>query len=92
MLQELKEFLNVDADSTAHDNTLADLIGAAKTDLLTATGKTLEDDNPLVRQYIKLYARREFDMLSDSSVDNRLLDIQRKILLSGRFEEAAENA
>lgn len=87
-VDELKEFLNVDADSTAHDATIADLIVAAQNDLLVATGKTLADDNPLVRQYIKLYARREFDMLSDSGVDNRLLDIQRKILLSNRFAES----
>lgn len=87
-VDELKEFLNVDADNSAHDNTLADLIAAAHADLSTATGKALADDNPLVRQYIKLYARREFDMVSDNAVDNRLLDIQRKILLSSRFEEA----
>lgn len=88
-VDELKDFLNVDADNTAHDVTLADLINAAKSDLFTATGKTLDDDNPLVRQYIKLYSRREFDMISDSGVDNRLLDIQRKILLSTRFDEEA---
>ena len=87
-VDELKEFLNVDADSSVHDVTLADLIAAAKHDLFVATGKTLDDDDPLVRQYIKLYSRREFDMISDSGVDNRLLDIQRKILLSARFEEA----
>ena len=87
-VEELKNFLNVDADNTAHDQTLEDLIAAAKTDLFTATGKTLDDDNPLVRQYVKLYSRREFDMLSDLSVDSRLLDIQRKILLSNRFGEA----
>lgn len=87
-VDELKEFLNVDADSTAHDATIADLIAAAKHDLFIATGKTLDDDNPLVRQYVKLYSRREFDNLSDSGVDNRLLDIQRKVLLSIRYEEA----
>jgi len=87
-VEELKNFLNVDSDNTAHDETLADLIAAAKTDLLTATGKNLADDNPLVRQYIKLWVRREFDMLSDTNVDGRLRDIQRKILLSNRFEEA----
>lgn len=87
-VDEMKEFLNVDADNSAHDNTISDLIAAARHDLFVATGKTLDDDNPLVRQYIKLYSRREFDMLSDSGVDNRLLDIQRKILLSVRFGEA----
>ena len=87
-VDELKDFLNVDADISAHDVTIADLIAAAKHDLLVATGKSLDEDNPLVRQYIKLYARREFDMLADIAVDNRLLDIQRKILLSSRFEEA----
>lgn len=85
---ELKNFLNIDGDNTAHDGTLTDLIAAAQEDLFLATGKTLDDDNPLVRQYIKLFARREFDMLSDSGVDSRLLDIQRKILLSERFSEA----
>lgn len=87
-IEEMKNFLNVDSDNTAHDNAIADLIEAAKSDLLTATGKNLADDNPLVRQYIKLWARREFDMLSDSSVDARLRDIQKKIMLSNRFEEA----
>ena len=87
-IEEMKNFLNVDSDNTAHDDAIADLIEAAKSDLLTATGKNLADDNPLVRQYIKLYARREFDMLSDSSVDARLRDIQKKIMLSNRFEEA----
>lgn len=86
-VDELKAYLNVDADNTAHDLTIADLINAATADLFTATGKMLDEDNPLVRQYVKLYARREFDMLNDSSVDNRLLDIQRKILLSNRFAE-----
>lgn len=86
-LDEMKEFLNVDSDNTAHDNTITDLIAAAKHDLFVATGKMLDDDNPLVRQYIKLYSRREFDMLNDSSVDGRLLDIQRKIFLSTRFAE-----
>lgn len=88
-LAEMKEFLNVDADITAHDETITDLIAAAKEDLFVATGKIIDDDNPLVCQYVKLYARREFDMLSESSVDNRLLDIQRKILLSTRFAEEA---
>lgn len=87
-VEEIKNFLNVDTDITAHDETIADLIAAAKHDLFIATGKTLDDDNPLVRQYIKLYSRREFDNLSDSGVDNRLLDIQRKVLLSIRYEEA----
>ena len=86
-LDEMKEFLNVDSDNTAHDNTITDLIAAAKHDLFVATGKMLDDDNPLVRQYIKLYSRREFDMLNDSSVDGRLIDIQRKIFLSTRFAE-----
>ena len=89
---ELKDFLNIDADNTAHNVTLTDLISAAKEDLLLATGKSFDDNNPLVRQYIKLFARREFDMLSDSGVDNRLLDIQRKILLSNRYEETGDNA
>lgn len=88
-VDEMKEFLNVDADSTAHDGTIADLIAAAKADLFLATGKNLDEDSPLVRQYIKLYSRREFDNLSDSGVDARLSDIQRKILLSTRFEEEA---
>ena len=88
-VDEMKEFLNVDSDNTAHDGTIADLIAAARHDLFVATGKTLDDDNPLVRQYIKLYSRREFDMLSDSAVDGRLLGIQRKILLSTRFAEEA---
>ena len=84
-VDEMKDFLNVDSDNTAHDGTIADLIAAAKHDLFVATGKTLDDDNPLVRQYIKLYSRREFDMLSDSAVDGRLRDIQKKILLSTRY-------
>ena len=80
-VEELKNFLNVDSDITAHDETIADLIAAAREDLLTATGKMLDDNNPLVRQYIKLYVRHEFDGLADSGVNLRLLDIQKKILL-----------
>lgn len=91
-LAELKNFLNVDSDNTAHDGTLTDLIAAAKEELFVATGKSIDDDNPLVKQYIKLYSRREFDMLTDSIVDSRLLDLQKKILLSARFEEAASSA
>lgn len=87
-VDELKAYLNIDEDNTAHDTTLADLISAAQADLLTATGKTFGDDEPLVRQYIKLFAKREFDALTDNAVDNRLLDIQRKILLSGRWDNA----
>lgn len=91
-VEEMKNFLNVDSDITAHDDTIADLMAAARENLFIATGKQIDDDNPLVRQYIKLYARREFDGLSDNSVDLRLLDIQRKILLSNRFEEAGASA
>ena len=91
-LDEMKNYLNVDADNTAHDVTIADLMAAAREDLFTATGKTLDEDNSLVRQYIKLYSRRGFDMLSDSFVDARLRDIQCKVLLSNRFEEADEGA
>lgn len=91
-VEELKNFLNVDADNSAHDGTLADLIAAAKEDLFTATGKNLSDDDPLVRQYVKLYAKREFDMLSNSFVDSRIRDIQKKILLSSRFEESDDDA
>ena len=90
-VEEIKNFLNVDTDITAHDETIADLISAAKKDLFLATGKVLDDNNALVRQYVKLYARREFDMLSNSFVDNRILDIQKKILLSNRFEAEATN-
>lgn len=91
-VEELKNFLNVDADNSAHDGTLADLIAAAKEDLFTATGKNFSDDDPLVRQYVKLYAKREFDMLSNSFVDSRIRDIQKKILLSSRFEESDDDA
>ena len=91
-VDELKNFLNIDEDNKAHNETLADLIAAASEDLFLATGKNLNEDNPLVRQYIKLYARREFDTLSDSGLDTRLLDIQKKILLSIRYEEAGQNA
>ena len=87
-LAEMKDYLNVDNDNMAHDGTITDLIAAAREDLFIATGKRLDEDNPLVRQYMKLFARREFDMLNDSGVDNRLLDIERKILLSCRYEEA----
>ncbi|MBR0059916.1 MAG: phage gp6-like head-tail connector protein [Selenomonadaceae bacterium] len=91
-VDEMKSFLNVDADNTAHDGTIADLIAAAQEDLLTATGKQLDDDNPLVRQYVKLYAKREFDMLGNSFVDDRISDIRKKILLSTRFEDGDGNA
>lgn len=88
-LDEMKEFLNVDSDNTAHDNTITDLIAAAKHDLLVATGKTLSDDNPLVRQYIKLYSRMIFDNLDDDMFISKLmLDIKCKILLSTRYSEA----
>ena len=91
-VEELKAFLNVDEDSTAHDGTLADLIAAAEEDLFVATGKKLDDDDGLIRQYIKLYAKREFDMLGNSFVDSRIRDIQKKILLSTRFEDGDEGA
>ena len=91
-VEELKAFLNVDEDNTAHDDTLADLIAAAKEDLFIATGKRFDDDDALVRQYIKLYARREFDMLGNSFVDSRICDIQKKILLSTRFEDGDDGA
>lgn len=85
-IDEMKEFLNVDSDNTAHDGTIADLIAAARHDLFVATGKTLDDDNPLVRQYIKLYSRIIFDNLDDDMFISKLmLDIKCKILLSTRF-------
>lgn len=86
-VEELKEYLNVDADDSSYNRILGQLLAAAKEDLNIATGKILDEDNALVRQFIKLYCRREFDMLSDAAVDNRLRDIQTKILHSLRFEE-----
>ena len=85
-VEELKEYLNVDADDSSYDRILGQLLAAAKEDLLIATGKTFDDDNALMRMYVKLYVRREFDMLSDAAVDSRLRDIQTKILHCVRFE------
>lgn len=87
-VEEIKTFLNVDADNSDYDAELGQLIAAAKEDLVVATGKTFDEDNALMRQFVKLYCRREFDMLSDPLVDNRLADIQIKIRHSLRFEEA----
>lgn len=87
-IDEMKNYLNIDADNTDYDAEISHLIAAAKEDLITSTGKTIDEDNALTRQYIKLYCRREFDMLNDSGVDNRLRDIQIKISLSVRFKGA----
>ncbi len=84
-VEELKAYLNIDADNSDYDAELEQLILAAQEDLITATGKAFDEDNALMRQFVKLYCRREFDMLNDAAVDNRLLDIQKKILLSARF-------
>lgn len=86
---ELKSYLNIDADNSDHDEWLTYLLEAAKEDLVVATGKKFDEDDALMRMFVLLYAKREFDMLSDSAVDNRLLDIQKKILLSVRFAEEA---
>lgn len=87
-VDEIKSYLNVDADNTDYDAELEYLLAAAREDLITATGKNIDTDNALVRQFCKLYCRREFDMLADSAVDNRLLDIKKMILHSLRFSEA----
>ena len=87
-IEEMKSYLNIDADNLDYDSELQHLINAAKENLLTATGKNIDEENALVRQFIKLYCRREFDMLNDNSVDNRLLDIKKMILHSLRFAEA----
>lgn len=86
-VEEMKNFLNIDEDNADHDAELEQLIAAAKEDLRVATGKVFDGDNALMRQFVKLYCRREFDMLSDPLVDNRLADIQVKILHSMRFVE-----
>lgn len=87
-VEEMKNYLNIDADNTDYDSELKHLISAAQEDLITATGKNIDTENALVRQFIKLYCRREFDMLNDSSIDNRLLDVKKMILHSLRFSEA----
>lgn len=86
-VEELKNYLNIDADNSDYDAELAQLLAAAKEDLVVATGKLFDKDDALTRQFVKLYCRREFDMLSDTAVDNRLRDIQTKILHSVRFAE-----
>ena len=85
---EMKSYLNIDGDNSNYDSELQYLIDAAKEDLITATGKQYDADNALMRQFIKLYAYREFNMANDSALDNRLFDIQKKILHSLRFSEA----
>ena len=88
-VEEMKNYLNLDEDNTDYDAEIEHLMAAAKEDLITATGKIINDaENALVRQFIKLYCRRETDMFSDTSVDNRLLDIKKMILHSVRFTEA----
>ena len=87
-VEEMKNYLNIDADNTDYDAELEHLISAAIEDLSVATGKNIDTEKALVRQFIKLYCRREMDMLNDSAVDNRLLDIQKKILHSVKFAEA----
>lgn len=91
-VEEMKKYLNIDADNTDYDAELEHLISAAIEDLSVATGKVIDTENALVRQFIKLYCRREFDMLNDSDVDFRLLDIQKKILHSLKFAEDNDNA
>ncbi len=86
-VEEMKNYLNIDADNSDYDEELKNLLAAAKEDLLVATGKKFDEDNALMRMFVKLYCRREFDMLNNSSVDNRLFDIQAKILHSVRFPE-----
>ena len=87
-VEEMKIYLNIDTDNSNYDSELVNLLAAAKEDLLTATGKSIDTENALVRQFCKLYCRREFDMLADSAVDNRLADIKKMILHSIRFAEA----
>lgn len=86
-VDEMKKYLNIDADNSDYDAEIVHLIQAAKADLITATGKNIDEENALVRQFIKLYARREIDMLNDSAVENRLLDIKKMILHSVRFSD-----
>ena len=86
-VEELKSYLNIDADNSDYDAELEHLRAAAVEDLKVATGKIFDGDSALMRQFVKMYCRREFDMLSDAAVDNRLADIQVKILHSLRFEE-----
>ncbi len=87
-VEEMKSYLNIDADNSDYDSELEHLLAAAREDLITATGKLINEENALVRQFCKLYCRREFDMLADSAVDNRLFDIKKMILHSVRFAEA----
>lgn len=82
---EMKKYLNIDAENTDYDSEIVQLIDAAKSDLLTATGKNFDENDALMRQFIKLYSYREFNMANDSALENRLLDIQKKILLSLRY-------
>lgn len=87
-VNEMKNYLNIDADNTDYDTELEHVIAAAREDLITATGKLIDEENALVRQFIKLYAYRELNMTNDTSLDNRLFDIKKMILHSVRFAEA----
>lgn len=86
-VEELKTHLNIDADNSAHDEELKRTAAAAEEYLVTATGKKFDADNALMRMWVKLFVLREFDMLNDTALENRLFDIEKKILLSVRFEE-----
>ena len=86
-VEEMKKYLNIDADNTDYDAELEHLISAAIEDLSVATGKNIDTENALVRQFIRLYVYRDFNAVSDSVIDNRLLDIQKKILHSVKFAE-----
>lgn len=60
ILDIVKKAVRVAASTTTFDDELADLISAAKNDLITGGVDLIDDTEPLIRQAIKYYCRANF--------------------------------
>lgn len=92
MLAKVREALRITHNKL--DSELQDVIDACKMDLSIAGIKKIDDDDPLIQQAVKTYAKAEYEQ--DVNKANRLaqayVSLKISMALCGDYTEEAETS